>query len=217
MSTARGLRSPLSVPVSDSAAAAGPGWHSPSMEPPPPIAPLLAALFAKADGFVARVESRHRDQLRCGSGCASCCLGGLTVTPLEAEAVCFALARFDDATLHALHARPVDPARCALLDAEDRCTVYAARPLVCRTHGIPIRTASTHGLPVVSSCELNFIAQGPAAADADCILDQGTLSTLLAAVNAAAGKTTDRHALRDLLDDAAATRGRHNSSGASDL
>lgn len=142
-------------------------------------------LTAKIDGFFARVQARHPDDLQCGTGCADCCHTRLTVTGVEAAAIAehvAALAEPMRAELAALAARPVDQAaiRCGALGDDDRCRIYPARPVVCRSHGAPIRLGGA-----VTACHRNFTARGPAAADPDCILDQTTLSTLVLAVDRA--------------------------------
>ena len=158
-------------------------------------------LAARVDAFFARVAARHPDDVRCAPGCASCCHARLTVTTVEADAVA-ALVRELPAEARArlaeTAARPVDPAavRCPALDDDGRCQVYAARPLVCRSHGVPVRLAT-----LVSACRLNFTARGPAAADADCILDQTQLSATLALIDRAhTGRDDDRrHDLADVI------------------
>jgi uncharacterized protein len=143
------------------------------------------ALVAKVDAFVERVSGRHAADLRCVAGCAQCCHVRLTITAIEADAISvWAAAQSPDRRVAIATAAQVaaNPTRCAALDDEDRCRIYAARPLVCRSHGIPIRLHA-RGLPVITSCELNFTAAGPAAADADCILDQQLVSTTLAAID----------------------------------
>jgi uncharacterized protein len=164
------------------------------------------ALTAKVDGFFARVAARHPDDLQCGSGCADCCHTRLTVTAVEAAAIAdhvAALAPAARAELAALAGRPVrsPPARvrCAALDDDDRCRIYDARPIVCRSHGAPIRLGRD-----VTACHRNFTARGPAAADPDCVIDQTTLSALVLAVDrehrAAAGAPgSDREDLAALL------------------
>ena len=142
------------------------------------------ALAAKVDGFFARVESRHGADLQCHTGCSDCCHVRLTVTAVEAAALREHVASWPAerrATLAANLAR--DPEQCAALDAGGRCLVYAARPIVCRSHGAPIRLRDERSLPVVQACFRNFTAHSPAAADADCILDQTTLSALVLATN----------------------------------
>jgi len=141
------------------------------------------ALTAKVDGFFARVAERHPADLECGTGCADCCHARLTVTSVEADAIAAHVAALPPparAELAGLAARPVDPAavRCAALGDDDRCRIYAARPVVCRSHGAPIRLGGE-----VTACHRNFTARGPSAADPDCILDQTTLSALVLAVD----------------------------------
>ena len=80
--------------------------------------------------------------------------------------------------------------RCSALDDNDRCAIYPYRPLVCRSHGVPIKTVSNTGAgpvsPVVQVCELNFSsASGLEDVEEDCVLDQTTLSTILAALDSA--------------------------------
>jgi len=160
-----------------------------------------AALVAKVDAFVARVEARHAADLRCGPGCATCCHARLTVTSVEADAIRAWLAAEPAAARAAIAtaAAAAPPERCAALDADDRCRIYPVRPLVCRSHGIPIRLRQG-GLPVVTSCALNFTARGPAAADADCVLDQELVSTTLGVIDrAAGGEPTARVDLAALL------------------
>ncbi len=145
-------------------------------------------LTARVDAFFTRVAERHAADLRCAPGCDSCCHARLTVTTIEADVISAHVATLEAparAHLATVAARPVDAGkpRCAALDDDGRCLVYEARPLVCRSHGVPIRLRSPGSLPVIQACELNFTAHGPEAADADCVLDQKTLSATLLAVD----------------------------------
>lgn len=159
------------------------------------------ALAAKVDAFFARVQARHPTDLRCDRGCSHCCHVRLSVTGVEAEAVRGEVASWPEARRAALAANvasaPAD--RCAALDAGGRCLIYAVRPIVCRSHGAPIRMRDARALPVVEACRENFTARGPAAADADCILDQETLSAMVLAVDRAAGHDGARLDLATLL------------------
>jgi hypothetical protein len=73
--------------------------------------------------------------------------------------------------------------------------IYAARPVVCRSHGAPIRMRQG-SLPVVQWCFKNFTHVTP---DADCIVDQETLSALVLAVDRAEGGDGTRIDLATLL------------------
>lgn len=145
----------------------------------------FAALVAQADAFFARVAARLGEHMACAAGCSSCCIDGLGVTAIEAEAI---------RELIAARGQPIivnERGGCAALDAEGLCQIYEARPLRCRTHGVPIVSSGDEPdprrrLPVVSSCELNFIAEGALEeSPPDCRLDPETLSTKLFAIDAA--------------------------------
>jgi hypothetical protein len=111
----------------------------------------------------------------------------LTVTRVEAKAIRDAISTWSSEDRAALGANAAAalPDRCAALDPAGRCMIYGARPVVCRSHGAPIRMRNA--LPVIQACFRNFTAHGPAAADPDCIFDQETASTILLAIDRAEG------------------------------
>ncbi len=145
-------------------------------------------LAAKVDGFFARAAERHPHDIQCNTGCSHCCHVRLSITGVEAQAIRDEVVTWPAERRAALAANlaaaPAD--HCAALDASGRCLIYAVRPIVCRSHGAPIRLTEK-SLPIVTSCRENFTARGPAAADPDCILDQATLSALTLAVDRDAG------------------------------
>jgi hypothetical protein len=157
-------------------------------------------LAVKVDAFFSRVEVRHGDEMQCRTGCSDCCHARLTVTGVEAEAIRTEVASWPADQRRALAANalsgPTD--RCAALDPDGRCMIYRARPIVCRSHGAPIRMHDK-SLPVVQACFRNFTVAGPAAADPDCILDQTTLSAMALAVDREAGGDGRRIDLAELL------------------
>lgn len=156
-------------------------------------------LAAKVDAFFARVAARHGDEMRCASGCDACCRTRLTITTVEAEALAALVRALPPAARARLRevATREAPDRCAALDDDGRCLVYDARPIVCRSHGVPIRMGD-----VVDACRLNFARRGPAAADADCILDQTTLSAMLYAIDRAPARHDLAAVLVAALDEA---------------
>jgi hypothetical protein len=154
----------------------------------------------KVDAFFERVAARHTRDMQCNSGCSDCCAVRLTVTGVEAQAIRDFVAGWSSsrrATL-AANVAAAPAGRCAALDPGGRCLVYDARPLVCRSHGVPIRMTAV-SLPVVQACSRNFTERGPAAADPDCILDQTTLSALTLAADRAAGNDGTRFDLAAIL------------------
>ncbi len=158
----------------------------------------LGELHAKVDGFFARVAARHGDDMQCATGCSDCCHVRLTVTQVEAAAIRELVAGWSPVQRAALAATgPED--RCAALDTDGRCKIYEARPIVCRSHGAPIRMRRD-SLPVIEACFRNFTASEPAP---DCVLDQETLSALTLAVDRDAGGTGDRVDLAGLVSELA--------------
>jgi Fe-S-cluster containining protein len=143
-------------------------------------------LAARVDAFFAKVRARHEADMVCAPGCDACCRVRPTITRVEADEIRALVASLAAPERERLVARALaaGAGRCAALDDDGRCAVYAARPLVCRSHGVPVKLHEL-SLPLVSSCEKNFVHRGPSAADVDCILDQETLSTILHAIDAA--------------------------------
>lgn len=167
------------------------------------------ALVQKVDAAVAATTKRAGDQVTCRSGCSSCCVDGLSVLPVEAFAIAAHVAAHGLTTLRA------DGDACVFLDGDGRCVVYAARPLLCRTHGLPLRTTTTteqaarsrRSLRIVddvSVCALNFTGRTPAA---DESIDADLLLKLLVTVDrrfrlrAAIPDDEARVALRELAAD----------------
>jgi uncharacterized protein len=140
----------------------------------------LAELTEKVDAFFARVAERHGADMQCTTGCSDCCHVRLSITGVEASAIRAYVASWSDDRRRNLATTGADD-RCAALDAHGRCKIYYARPLVCRSHGVPIRMRNG-SLPVVQACFRNFTQTQP---DPDCILDQMTLSATLLAIDAA--------------------------------
>jgi hypothetical protein len=150
-------------------------------------------LTGKVDQFFERVHARYGGMMQCRAGCSACCLAGLSVTSVEANLLREGLNTLPEEVREQLarQARAEAPRACPALDAEGRCLVYAWRPLVCRSHGVPIRQREPVGPPgpeaasTVSACEKNF--EGGAllpSLSADCVLDQTTLSTMLGVLDA---------------------------------
>jgi hypothetical protein len=101
----------------------------------------LARLHAEVEARAAELTELHGARLRCGRGCASCCVDGLTVFELEAERIRRAHPRL----LH--EGEPHSAGACALLGPDGSCRVYAERPYVCRTQGLPLRWLEAEDAP----------------------------------------------------------------------
>ena len=93
----------------------------------------LAALREEIDREAGALHARHRARLKCGRGCAQCCVDELSVFEVEAESI-----RERHGELLSRGA-PHAPGACAFLDAAGACRIYEDRPYVCRTQGLPLR------------------------------------------------------------------------------
>lgn len=164
-------------------------------------APLraLTLLHDAIDREARALAAHHTGRLQCRRGCHACCIDELTVTRVEAERI-----RAAHAELLAT-GTPHPAGACAFLDAEGACRVYAERPLVCRTQGLPLRFFFEDEAGEIEErrdvCPLNF-AEGPALdtlGEDECWL-VGPHELRLAAIDEEAGGSDEtRVRLRDLF------------------
>ncbi len=113
-------------------------------------------LIAALDAEIARVAQFHAAALSCGPGCASCCRP-FSVLPIEAACVRKAIGALNRASREQLDRnRAKGDNRCPLL-IDDLCAIYAARPVICRTQGLPLAYVDEEREAIeVSACGLNF-------------------------------------------------------------
>jgi Fe-S-cluster containining protein len=162
---------------------------------PPTARGRLGELFAKVDAFFDRAAARFPGPtgITCRAGCADCCRR-FSVTALEAEVIAEGLASLPAEARDVLSARAKggDPGVCPALEGDGRCAIYAFRPVICRTHGLPIRFASraARSLPLVDACPRNFHGRDLGSLPSGTVLDQTTLSTVLGALDAAHAEET---------------------------
>jgi len=136
------------------------------------------ALRTRIDRFQASVRARYGEQINCHAGCASCCAAGLTIVLVEAVSLGTAFDIAEERIYLQAGQPPLsDTGRCALLNENDLCAVYAARPLICRTHGLPLQYPDQ---AEISICEKNFLFQKP---HQSAILDVSNMEKALFAVN----------------------------------
>jgi Fe-S-cluster containining protein len=93
----------------------------------------LVALHDEVDRETRALAVVHADRIQCRRGCHACCVDELTVTQIEAERI----RRAHSDLLATGTPNPVGA--CAFLDREGACRVYAERPLVCRSQGLPLQ------------------------------------------------------------------------------
>ncbi|GAK51570.1 hypothetical protein U14_02815 [Candidatus Moduliflexus flocculans] len=108
-----------------------------------------ATLAAYCDQWFANVVGEYQTQMRCAQGCALCCRLE-TVVPLEAALI----AAYVEA-LPPQHAVKDDFSadECVFLASDATCAIYPVRPLICRTHGMPLQYPDREER---DACPLNF-------------------------------------------------------------
>lgn len=139
------------------------------------------ALVGKVDNLCATVQREFAEQISCRAGCSGCCRE-ITLFPVEAAALLAALAALSSDTLAkiALPATTDGGGSCPLL-ADGLCLVYAHRPIICRTHGLPLLLAEA-GKSRVDFCPENF--RGAASLPGRAIINLDLLNQALVAINA---------------------------------
>lgn len=155
-------------------------------------------LLDKVDGFaetLSRARALAGVPLACARGCSSCCFTELSVSPVEAASIREWL-QGQEGFPEEVGEGPAEtppgpaslrgPAPCAFLDRSGSCALYPVRPLICRTHGLPIRLESgvdlcpLSGPPELPARAAGEVSMGGPAPDA---LNLGMLNTLLTAIN----------------------------------
>jgi len=107
-------------------------------------------------------KSTKKRKLHCKKGCSSCCVGGIFISPLEAEYIRTNVTKKPlleektknkigreqdiavniDSSLEAM-VRDGNTSRCSFL-SNSSCTIYKYRPFACRFMGLPLRWMEEH-------------------------------------------------------------------------
>lgn len=138
-------------------------------------------LTERVDALCSSINKTLGDQITCSPGCSSCCTS-ISIFPVEAAALREALnslpmQQSKDILRHvSAHA---DDERCPLL-LNNLCSLYEARPVICRTHGLPI-VYTADGRRSSDCCPLNMT--DIESVSGSSVVDVDKLNTLLVAVN----------------------------------
>lgn len=140
-------------------------------------------MVTRVDALCWGIQEALSDRITCREGCSGCCTA-ITIFPVEAAALQAALQALPDEEQAAIRRHVAAQAageRCPLLK-DQRCLLYAARPIICRTHGLPI-IYSEEGQRKADCCPLN-LNDGQPPVSGSAIIDLDKLNPLLVAVNA---------------------------------
>ncbi len=138
-------------------------------------------LLNRIDALCSAIQASLGDQIICSEGCSSCCTS-ITLFPVEAAALRSALEQMPERDAETIldHVdRQRDGERCPLL-SNHRCLLYNARPIICRTHGLPI-IYTEDNLRKSDCCPLN-LNEAESVSGAS-VIDLDKLNQLLVAVN----------------------------------
>uniref|UniRef100_C6E4G0 YkgJ family cysteine cluster protein n=1 Tax=Geobacter sp. (strain M21) TaxID=443144 RepID=C6E4G0_GEOSM len=139
------------------------------------------ALLNRIDDLCEQTVQRFAEEIACRAGCDACCRH-LSIFAVEAAAVKGALKSrsADEADLIRGLAASAEPERCPLLH-DELCLLYEARPIICRTHGLPLML-ERDGEKSIDFCPENF--KGLPSIPGSAVIDLERLNTMLAAINA---------------------------------
>ena len=133
------------------------------------------SLLARIDDFCMRLLQMHGRHISCSPGCCACCNQILNLLPVEfyylqtaAEAA---------ALQEPVHAE----GDCPLLH-EGTCLLYEHRPVICRTHGMPL-VVEENGLRRVDCCPENFKDGALNTLSGDSLLHLERVNLLLVSIN----------------------------------
>lgn len=133
---------------------------------------LYGSLIEKLDAHEKKLILKYGDHISCKMGCSACCILE-SVFPVDAYIIYCAIAsgEIDIKSLTFQEA----PEKCVFL-RDGLCSVYSARPVICRTHGYPVLVEGK-----ADFCPENF--SGVASIDSEYILDLENLNRAIASIN----------------------------------
>ncbi|HEY3307858.1 MAG TPA: YkgJ family cysteine cluster protein [Desulfuromonadaceae bacterium] len=139
-------------------------------------------LVERVDSLCNGITNALVEEITCRDGCSACCTS-ITVFPVEAAALRTALDSLpDEESIFVRNFIKEHAAgeRCPLL-YNHRCLLYAARPIICRTHGFPIQYTE-NDQQQVDCCPLNL--EQCESLPGSVVIDLDRLNSVLVAVNA---------------------------------
>lgn len=153
------------------------------MEPSPQLSTLFdryQTLCQYCDDMFQRTAQVYRTQIRCAKGCDDCCLLE-TVVPLEASVIAAYLSSQPEILELLCLPNQLNSSQCVFLKNRT-CLIYPVRPIICRTHGLPIKYPESEGIDV---CPLNFHDENLTVIDPQFVLDAEVITTNLLRLNLA--------------------------------
>lgn len=102
------------------------------------------------DSKCAKLHQLHESHTQCKNGCDQCCMN-FNILPVEFE---YILKKIKESKLSVSMS---DSKKSCVFLKNHSCTIYKYRPIICRTHGLPILNMDKKGDNwELSFCPLNF-------------------------------------------------------------
>ncbi|PTN09501.1 YkgJ family cysteine cluster protein [Mangrovibacterium marinum] len=132
--------------------------------------------ISQVDELAEKLSTLHHNQMQCRKGCDLCCMN-YRIFPVEYYAI-----------QQSLNDKPVETAgandnSCIFLK-DSVCQVYAHRPFICRTHGLPLLYLNEEQWEL-SACELNFREFDDEEFSAENTFPQDSFNSVLFQINKA--------------------------------
>ena len=137
-------------------------------------------LLRRVDDLCLSTTERFQAEISCSPGCDACCRH-LSIFAVEAAALREALHGLSEpeAALIRQKAKAAGAEACPLLH-DGLCLLYEARPIICRTHGLPL-LISRDGESGVDFCPKNF--RELSSIPGNSLIDLDRLNLVLATIN----------------------------------
>lgn len=117
--------------------------------------------FYDITGLIQREFDRnlelYGDKIQCRKGCSKCCSQIFRITLLDSWMIKQHIRSLPDEERNALQQKALQHMEglpCPALGSQGECTIYDARPVICRRFGMPIYDYKNPSN--VHACELNF-------------------------------------------------------------
>jgi hypothetical protein len=133
------------------------------------------SLLSRIDDFHMRLRHMHGGHIACAPGCSACCGQVLELLPVEFYYLQIA------ARASALKGPATAGEICPLLH-KGHCLLYEYRPVICRTHGMPL-VVEENSLQRVDCCPENFRDGALKTLSGDSLLNLERVNLLLVSIN----------------------------------
>jgi Fe-S-cluster containining protein len=124
----------------------------------------IVTLQENASGFFDKILNKYPADMKCKEGCSKCCYTDISIFKVESERIEEWFSSKDVETqkkMRELWSTKNELGACSFLYG-DKCSIYEARPVICRTQGVPLFLATEN---VLDYCPLNFESGDPVKED----------------------------------------------------